>query len=180
MHTNVEFNLLTHQVMKDSPIVSDSPLRNQISDYHKNRSSSPNDKQIKFWGSLFPLFHQSDFFFISLFFLQEMSTEKVTKGHQKVFQDEWLNNAQFKPWLSRVKNKKHKFRCNICQKVLELSTPGHSALSDHAKEKKHLPAWRRGIVSSKMPKWEKSPLRLTKFCKQCESSWTTNSGRMYR
>ena len=91
--------------------------------------------------------------FSSVFsFLQEMSTEKVTKDHQKVFQDEWLNNAQSKPWLSRVKNKKHKFRCNICQKVLELSTSGHSALIDHAKEKKHLPAWRRGIVSSKMPK----------------------------
>ena len=38
--------------------------------------------------SLFPVFHQSVSFFINLFSLQEMSKEKVTKGHQKVFQDD--------------------------------------------------------------------------------------------
>ena len=42
---------------------------------------------------LSPVFHQSVFFFINLFFLQEMSKEKVTKGHQKVFQDDWLDNS---------------------------------------------------------------------------------------
>ena len=54
---------------------------------------------------LFPVFHQYVFFFINLFSLQEMSKKKVTKGRQKVFQDDWLDNPQFKTWLSRVKNK---------------------------------------------------------------------------
>ena len=87
---------------------------------------------------LSPIFHQSVFFFINLFSLQEMSKEKVTKGHQKVFQDDWLDNPQFKPLLSRVKNEKHKFWCDVCQRVLGLSISGQSALSDHAKGKKHM------------------------------------------
>ena len=87
---------------------------------------------------LFPVFHQYVFFFINLFSLQEMSKKKVTKGHQKVFQDDWLDNPQFKPWLSRIKNKKHRFRCNVCQRVLEVSTSGESVLTDHAKGKKYI------------------------------------------
>ena len=67
-----------------------------------------------------------------------MSKEKVTKGHLKVFQDDWLDNPQFKPWLSRVKNEKHKFRCDVCQGVLELSISGQPALTDHAKGKKQI------------------------------------------
>ena len=41
---------------------------------------------------LSPVFHQSAFFFIILFSLLEISKEKVTKSHQKVFQDDWLDN----------------------------------------------------------------------------------------
>ena len=59
--------------------------------------------------SLSLVFDQSVYFVISLFSLQETSKEKVTKGHRKVFQDNWLSNAQFKPWLSRVEKEKHKF-----------------------------------------------------------------------
>ena len=55
------------------------------------------------------VFNQSVFFFINLFSLQQISKEKVSKGCQKVFQDDWLDNPQFKPWLSWVKNEKHKF-----------------------------------------------------------------------
>ena len=66
-----------------------------------------------------------------------MSREKVIKGQQKVFQGDWLDNSQFKPWLSRVKNEKHKFRCNISQRMLELSNSGQCALKDHAKGMKH-------------------------------------------
>ena len=47
--------------------------------------------------------------FINLFSLQEMSKQEVTKGHQKVDQDDWLDKPQFKPWLSRVKNEKTNF-----------------------------------------------------------------------
>ena len=86
---------------------------------------------------LSPVFHQSVFFFNNLFSFQEMSKEKVIKGQQKVFQDDWLDNSQFKPWLSRVKNEKHKFRCNISQRMLELSNSGQCALKDHAKGMKH-------------------------------------------
>ena len=58
---------------------------------------------------------------------------------QKYFQDEWLENPKFKPWLGKVKNDNTKFRCNVCQKpALELSTSGQSALTDHARGKKHI------------------------------------------
>ena len=79
------------------------------------------------------------FSFSSICFLcRKWVKRKSLKGHQKVFQDDWLDNPQFKPLLSRVKNEKHKFWCDVCQRVLGLSISGQSALSDHAKGKKHM------------------------------------------
>ena len=67
-----------------------------------------------------------------------MRKEKDSKETLKVFQDDWLENRQCKPLLCRVKTDEHKFVCFVCQKVLELSTAGQSALTDHAKGKKHM------------------------------------------
>ena len=125
MHTKTEFNLLAFQIIKGSPIVSESPPRSQTPPIVMKIRVPPcmitrsnfefpwlDMRGAKTMG-MSPVFHQSVFFFINLFSLQEMSKEKVTKGHQKVFQDDWLDNPQFKPWLSRVKNEKLKFWCNV-------------------------------------------------------------------
>ena len=48
MHADIEFNLLTYQVIKGFPIVSDSPPRSLNPYCHENWSSSPHDNQIKF------------------------------------------------------------------------------------------------------------------------------------
>ena len=67
-----------------------------------------------------------------------------------MFQDDWLENPQYKPWLCRtktdepkpwlcrMKTDEHKFRYLVCQKALELSTAGQSALTDHTKGKRHM------------------------------------------
>ena len=97
MHTNIEFTLFAYQVIKGSPTVSDSPPRSQIPIVSKigvtpliitrlNFEVPGLDvRGVKPWVCLLS--------FINLFSLQEMSKEKVTKGHQKVFQDDWLDNS---------------------------------------------------------------------------------------
>ena len=189
MHTNIEFNLLAFQVMKGSPIVSDSPPRSQILHCYENRSSSPHDNQIKFevpWVDvrgtktmgLSSVFYQSVFFLINLFSLQEISKEKVTKGHQKVFQDDWLDNPQFKPWS---KTKKINFDAMSVRGCWSSQRLDSLLWQTMRKGRNRLTVCRRGIVSSKTPKWKTHYWGWwTKFCKQCESYWTTNIGRMYR
>ena len=56
--------------------------------------------------------------------------------NQKYFVDSWLDDPQFKDWL--VKDKQNtRAQCSFCHKVLELSSSGKSALTDHGKGKKH-------------------------------------------
>lgn len=56
--------------------------------------------------------------------------------NQKYFLDSWLKEPVFTDWL--VKDKENtKARCSVCHKVIELSSSGRSALTDHAKGKKH-------------------------------------------
>ena len=59
-----------------------------------------------------------------------------TVKQQKFFVESWLDDPIFKDWL--VKDKENtKARCRVCHKVIELSSSGRSALTDHAKGKKH-------------------------------------------
>ena len=51
--------------------------------------------------------------------------------------DDWLKYPDFTGWLVKVKKDKTKARCPVCHKTIELSTSGRSALTDHAKGKKH-------------------------------------------
>ena len=56
--------------------------------------------------------------------------------NQKYFVDSWLDDPQFKDWL--VKDKQNtRARCSVCHKVIELSSSGKSALTDHGKGQKH-------------------------------------------
>ena len=55
---------------------------------------------------------------------------------QKYFVDSWLDDPQFKDWL--IKDKQNtRARCSVCHKVIELSSSGKSALTDHRKGQKH-------------------------------------------
>ena len=63
-------------------------------------------------------------------------SEKKDSENQKYFQHGWLTEPEFKEWLAKVKDTTT-FRCFACNKTLELSTSGRSALTDHAKGEKH-------------------------------------------
>ena len=63
--------------------------------------------------------------------------EKKIKNQKRSFVDDWLKDPDFIGWLVKVKENKSKARCSVCQKTIELSTSGRSALTDHAKGKKH-------------------------------------------
>ena len=59
--------------------------------------------------------------------------------HQKFFVEGWLDDPAFKDLLVKDQERT-KARCRICHKVIELSSSGRSALTDHAKGKKHIQA----------------------------------------
>ena len=55
--------------------------------------------------------------------------------NQKYFVDSWLDDPQFKDWL--VKDKQNtRAQCSVCRKVIELSSSGKLALTDHGKGQK--------------------------------------------
>ena len=84
------------------------------------------------------------FSFSSICFLcRKWVKRKSLKVTKRCFKINWFDNPQFKPWLSRVKNEKHKFQCNVCQRVLQLWTSGQYALTDHAKRKKYIDSLER-------------------------------------
>ncbi|CAH3151850.1 unnamed protein product [Porites lobata] len=55
-----------------------------------------------------------------------------------VFSNLWLQKSLYKDWLREVKGDKHKARCIVCMKDVDISSMGESALttttSDDAKE----------------------------------------------
>ena len=72
-----------------------------------------------------------------------MSTSKENKTKvkkQKYFIDDCLQDETFSNWLVKDKNDNTKARCSICHKTIELSSSGHSTLTDHAKGMKHISA----------------------------------------
>ena len=56
---------------------------------------------------------------------------------QRFFVDGWLHDPAFQGWLSKNKDNT-KARCTYCHNTIELSSSEHSALTDHAKRKKHI------------------------------------------
>ena len=53
-----------------------------------------------------------------------------------VFQDVWLTDVSYKPWVAKTKDKKIA-RCLICKADISLSNMGCSALDEHARGQKH-------------------------------------------
>lgn len=65
-----------------------------------------------------------------------MNNKKNEIQNQKHFVDAWLSDPLFEKWLSKEKCDTQA-RCTICHKTIVLSSAGRSALTDHAKGKKH-------------------------------------------
>ena len=55
--------------------------------------------------------------------------------NQKYIVDSWLDDPQFKDWLVKDKQNTRAWCC-VCHKVIELSSGGKSALTDHGKGQK--------------------------------------------
>ena len=64
-----------------------------------------------------------------------MSSSKAKR--LKKFNDNWLEEDDFKAWLKKVEEDDRKFKCSICKKTLNLSSSGRGAVSDHANGAKH-------------------------------------------
>ena len=54
-----------------------------------------------------------------------------------VFSRSWLLNPLYKKWLGEVSGAKHKARCILCMKDVDISSVGESALTSHMIGKKH-------------------------------------------
>ena len=66
-----------------------------------------------------------------------------------VFSNLWLQKSLYKDWLREVKGDKHKARCIVCMKDVDISSMGESALTSHLKGKKHqtLTSQKRSLAS---------------------------------
>ena len=65
--------------------------------------------------------------------------DKKDRKNQKYFLETWLSDPSFKDCLASDE-KSTRARCTICQKVIQLSSSGRSALTVHASGKKHADA----------------------------------------
>ena len=68
--------------------------------------------------------------------MKRVEKKKVVKN-QRQFIDSWLNGELFKDWLRKDLGDTKIAKCAVCQKTIELSSSGRSALTDHAKGAKH-------------------------------------------
>ena len=56
------------------------------------------------------------------------------KPSKSTFKDEWLLNPKYKSWLKKISNT---VRCSFCNKHIDSSSMGVSALESHSNVKKH-------------------------------------------
>jgi len=81
--------------------------------------------------------------------------------HKKYFVDAWLEDPLFTGWLCKVKSNSTKARCLACEKDIELSTMGRSALKDHAKGNKKANAGKTVVVVLLIDLWVTLYFKLT-------------------
>ena len=62
--------------------------------------------------------------------------KKSLLRNQRYFNESWLTDPSFKGWLCKEKDET-KAWYSLCHKTIELSSSGQSALTNHAKGKKH-------------------------------------------
>ena len=55
-----------------------------------------------------------------------------------VFQDSWVKDPSFSPWLKRSGSKNNEAYCSLCKKTIDYKSMGRSAIVSHMKGKKHL------------------------------------------
>jgi len=60
------------------------------------------------------------------------------------FNNEWISDAAFSPWIEPVPADPYKTRCGLFRKAVELSNMGRQAVMGHKTGAKH----RRNITSS--------------------------------
>ncbi|KAL3888330.1 hypothetical protein ACJMK2_000700 [Sinanodonta woodiana] len=53
------------------------------------------------------------------------------------FQDKWLTNNAFKSWIRKDTSNSHGAFCQLCNKSIDLTSIGKTALTSHSKGKKH-------------------------------------------
>lgn len=60
-----------------------------------------------------------------------------SKSKRSTFNNQWLNDSQFSPWLKECEKDKFAFYCTMCKKTALLSNMGRQALTSHMKGSKH-------------------------------------------
>ena len=86
-----------------------------------------------------------------------------------VFQDGWLSNEKYRKWIRKSQNKKEA-HCFVCNKNLNISGMGSSALDSHTSEKKHqqlmLECSKSGVIDLMFNKPCSSSIKETKDSKK--------------
>ena len=69
---------------------------------------------------------------VDLFFLDEIKKYYETNMAKKtLFNELWLEEEKYKPWLKKDSNDKNYFRCKLCCSKIYLSNMGKRALKSH-------------------------------------------------
>eukprot|EP00117_Sycon_ciliatum_P022771 scpid71843/ scgid19539/ len=53
------------------------------------------------------------------------------------FSDKWLSQDKYRSWIAPMPSNRHKARCKLCSKDIELGSMGEAALVSHMASKKH-------------------------------------------
>ena len=74
---------------------------------------------------------------LTLLFLVSQSLTSCPKMGKCVFAEKWLSSDRFGLWVAAHPTSRHKARCKLCRKDIDVSTMGESALVSHMAGKKH-------------------------------------------
>lgn len=100
-------------------------------------------------------------------FFQAMSKQSKAQRKKK-FNNNWLEEDDFKSWLRRVEEDENKFRCITCKRTLSLSSSGRGAVVDHHKGSSHTEAVKR-VKNFFSPKGAPVQQKLTEMQSQSAS-----------
>ena len=79
------------------------------------------------------------------------TSERFKTMGKCVFSNLWLQKSPYKEWLQEVKGDKHKARCIVCMKDVDISSMGESALTSHLKGKKRQTLTSQKRASASVP-----------------------------
>ena len=89
------------------------------------------------------------------------------------FQSKWLSDERFKGWLKEVPNNRNTAECTVCQKTVDLSTMGSTALTSNAKGVKH--SRNLSLISSQGSLHSYVDKQDITVTRQCQSDTATNA-----